>query len=330
MVGGRATATPVAVQGNEGLLESGPPAPQFTGVYWKPGAGELLSVVGYRVAASVVEQVAQHVAFTPPGSVSLPIAPGPMVTRPAAIAAARRLVHVLVATAEAKLSSWTEVTTVMGAGNNGAGAPAAAPSAVAAPWEPIWIVLLHATDRTVGHRTAVPMPELVVVAAATGQSALTEARGGPSWSGALTDRDPTLGGCPGGSRVRVPFGVLTRDEETYAVGAESVPSSRPGTTSMIVKLTTVAALDRADPGLYGGCLRQDCSLNELVWPTITVVRSLSGRTHACPIDSSPSGYRPPQVKEYTTITVAGSGETACGPVPHWVSQLKDLSPPATG
>jgi hypothetical protein len=96
---------------------------------------------------------------------------------------------------------------------------------------------------------------------------------------------------------------------------------------MILKLTTVPALNRADPGLYGGCLQQDCSLDELIWPTITVVRSSAGRTLACPTDSP--GSRGLQVKQYTTIGVAGSGEIACGPLPRWVTQLKDLSPPPT-
>ncbi|HEY7915608.1 MAG TPA: hypothetical protein VIC86_01400, partial [Acidimicrobiales bacterium] len=154
--------------------------------------------------------------------------------------------------------------------------------------------------------------------------------GGTAWFAALTDRDPELGGCPGGSTARLPFGVLTRDEESYAVRAAVVPGSTGETTSVILKLTTIPALNRADPGLYGGCVQQNCSLPELVWPSIVIVHAPAGQKVAClpPEASVPPGYRPRQVKQYVRIGVTGSGEIACGPLPPWVDQLKDLSPPA--
>ena len=99
---------------------------------------------------------------------------------------------------------------------------------------------------------------------------------------------------------------------------------------MILKLTTVSVLNRADPGLYGGCVQQNCSLNELVWPTIVVVRAPAGKTLAClpPWASYPPGYRPKQVSQYVTIGVEGNAGIFCGAVPTWVNQLQDLAPPA--
>ena len=53
-------------------MEDGPPDPQFTGVYWKPDAGDLISVVGYKLSATSVLEVADQVRFTPPGVVTCP------------------------------------------------------------------------------------------------------------------------------------------------------------------------------------------------------------------------------------------------------------------
>jgi len=336
--GGNATATPVEVQGHPALLESGPPAALFIGVYWKPTAGVLLSTVGYKVPSSVVVQVAQRVRMTPPGEVPLPLTAGPVVARSAAITAARRAVTIVRATVEAKLSSWTEVTTLLYAGNDGTMTPKAALPSVSAPWAPVWAVLLSSVRSTGAPNAARPGStateiQLVVIDAASGQAQLAVREGGDtSWFDALTDRDPGLGGCPGGSSARLPFGVLTRDEEAHVARSAAIPGAAEETTSVILKLTTVPTLNRADPGLYGGCLQQNCSLPELVWPSIVIVHAPGGRTVAClPPDASvPLGYQPRQVAQYVRISVTGSGEIACGPLPVWVDQLKDLAPPAAG
>ena len=152
-----------------------------------------------------------------------------------------------------------------------------------------------------------------------------------AWFAALTNRDPSLGGCPGGSTARLPFGVLTRDEETYVAASSPTPLGAPGATRSVgLRLTTVSVLNRVDPRLYGGCVQQSCSLDELVWPTIVVVRAPAGRRLSClpPWASCPPGYRPKQVSEYVTIGVAGNAGILCGPVPNWVHQLQDLAPPA--
>jgi len=334
MDGGNATATPVEVQGHPGLVESGPPAAQFIGVYWKPTAGVLLSTVGYKVPATIVVGIAQRVRLTPPGAVSLPDTPGPIVARSAAMTAARRTVPDFGSTM-AKLSSWTEVTALLHADNASMATSAPSPS-VDTPWAPVWVVLLSPFRSTrptgaTGSGSPTAATQLVAVDAASGQSQLAvPLAGGTSWFAALTDRDPNLGGCPGGSTARLPFGVLTSDEETYAVRASAVPGSAGETTSVVLKLTTVPTLNRADPGLYGGCMQQSCSLNELVWPSIVVVKAPAGKTLAClPPDASvPPGYQPKQVKQYVRIGVTRSGEFVCGPLPGWVTQLEDLAPPA--
>jgi len=72
-------------------------------------------------------------------------------------------------------------------------------------------------------------------------------RRGANWFAALTDRDPAAGGgCPGGSSARLPFGVLTRTED-YAAG----PSQWPDGTQMRLVLSTVPAINKADPEMYG-------------------------------------------------------------------------------
>jgi hypothetical protein len=128
----------------------------------------------------------------------------------------------------------------------------------------------------------------VVVDAASGRPLITGAIAHQAWFAALTNRDPSLRGCPGGSTARLPFGVLTRDEESYeesyvATSSSSSPApqgAQEATRSVILKLTTVPALNRADPGLYGGCVQQNCTLDELVWPTIAVVHAPPAKTLA--------------------------------------------------
>jgi hypothetical protein len=169
--------------------------------------------------------------------------------------------------------------------------------------------------------------------AATGNVGLQAQIGDfPAWFSSLSDRDPTLKGCPGGSSARVPFGVLTRDEEAYAVHRQQPPG-----TEAILKLTSVPELNRADPGLYGGCVRQNCSLDELEWPSILIFKAAPGHTLTClPQSADPSpAYRPKQVKEYYTVSVIGeavsdigNSEIGCGPLPPALANLKDLAPPA--
>jgi hypothetical protein len=67
LVGGGGRGVRVVVQGHPGLLETGPPMPQGSGVFWKPSARYLLSVTGYKVPGPVVLRVARQVSFRPPG-----------------------------------------------------------------------------------------------------------------------------------------------------------------------------------------------------------------------------------------------------------------------
>jgi hypothetical protein len=209
----------------------------------------------------------------------------------------------------------------------------------AAPWRPDWAVLL--TGGT--HRP----PVLVVVSAATGRAEhATRLTGPTAWFAALTDRSvfsPRSGQCQGGSSARIPFGVLTRDEEAYAVGvpghaarpAQPTAAATPGRgqrgSSESLVLSSVPAVYRADPGLYGGCVQQSCSIDELVWVEITTVRAAPGRTVGCLPGSVsvPPGYRPKRVHEYFSVSVAGNFEVGCGPVPAAYRELTDLAPPGS-
>ena len=330
-VGGRTSATAVEVQGHPGLLEGGPPDPHFIGIYWKPTTSDLLSVVGYKLPAATIIDVAQHVAFSPPSVVSLPVQPGPVVTKESAVATARRAAHLSRSSAQAKLSSWAEISALLQADD---AVTSSGALLVPTPWQPVWAVLLTGTSPSAGSTSTSSTSsgtELVVVEAASGKAMNVGAIAHQAWFVALTNRDPSLGGCPGGSTARLPFGVLTRSEETYVAASSPAPLGAPGATrSVILKLTTVPVLNRADPGLYGGCVQQSCSLDELVWPTIVVVRAPAGKTLSCLPGSVsvPPGYHPKQVSQYVTIGVAGNAGVLCGPVPNWVNQLQDLAPPA--
>lgn len=175
-----------------------------------------------------------------------------------------------------------------------------------------------------------------MVDATTGKPLFTAAAGTRTrWFAALTDRDRAAapsGKCPGGSSARLPFGVLTRAEESYAAGAGSTTGSGGDLASTRVVLSTVPAVNKADPGMYGGCVQQNCSIDELVWVEITTERAAPGRTLAClpPSASYPAGYRPKQVKRLFSVNVPDNSEIGCGPVPAPIARLTDLAPPVRG
>jgi len=306
-VGGRPDGKPVEVQGHGGFLESGPPGPQFIGVYWKPAKKYVVSVVGYQVSAATVLKVARTAAFTPPGLVRLPVQAGRIVSRQTAIKVAEQAKGGASRSAVAKLSSWTEVQAL--AAHTGR-APAGPGVLSSSPWLPVWAVRLAGSS------------SVEIVGARSGQAeAQVSDRG--SWFTALTDRSAAgARDCPGGSTALVPFGVLTRDEQTFLSG-------RPATGSVRLVLSTVPAVNKADNGLYGGCIQVNCSVDQLVWVTITVVRAAPGKTVAClPGDISvPAGYKPRGVKEYYSVSVPDNASVGCKPPPAALSGLKDLAPP---
>jgi hypothetical protein len=311
------------IRGHRALLGTGPPDPDFVNVYFKPAPGYLLGVVGYKLPARVVLRAARQVRFTAPGTISLPIAPGPIVARAAAVTAAERSGRVPWRQARAKLSSWTETAAVLAA-HTGRD-PAAAPGALrGAPWRPVWSVLLTRPGRSL----------LVVVDAATGK-AVYAAIAGTRWFAALTDRDPAGGvACPGGSSARLPFGVLTRTEERYAAGWRPPYRSGGSWNSTRLVLSTVPAVNRADPGMFGGCVQQDCALDQLVWVDIISTSAAAGHRLTCPPPSVsvPAGYRYKKVKQIFTVNVPDNSEVGCGPVPAPFRKLIDLAPalPALG
>jgi hypothetical protein len=279
-------------------------------------------------AASACTTTVHGVSVNSKGSVvQLPINPGRIVSRTTAISTARRIVTSMTKIAVegdevAKLSSWAEVDRLWAPIDPGFSERIFGPGP--GTWTPIWAVILSTPpDNAVGE--PIQVWYLVAIDAATGTVRLETPIGNPAWFSALSDRDPTLKGCPGGSSARLPFGVLTRDEEAYVIH----PGHGPGTKA-ILTLTTVPALNRVDPGLYGGCVRENCSPDDLVWLTILVYIAAPGHTLAClpPSASYPPGYRPKQVKEYYTVSVIGNGEIGCGKLPSALANLKDLAPPA--
>lgn len=328
--GGRPAQGSTVIQGHPGRLESGPPAARLVSVYWKPDNAHLLSVTGYKVSATVVVAVARNVWFDPPGLVPLPLSAGRIISKNSATGLALRASDLTTGRSFAKLSSWSEVAAMLQAGH-AAAVLGSVPGALAAErWQPVWIVLV--TDDTTNVTAS------VLIDAATGHRVVTArvttpASGHPAWFSALTDRSRiTAHSCQGGSRARLPFGVLTRDEESFVVRADSMRQllgTGHARMTTRLKLTTVPAMNGADPGIYGGCVQQSCSIDELVWVTITKVRAVPGTTMACPPQwaSNPPAYRPSRVEQYFKVSVPGNYGIYCASLPSPLTRLKDLSPP---
>lgn len=324
--GGRPARDYPTIEGHRGRLEAGPPTARLISVYWKPDSVHLLKVTGYKASAADVVTVAKNVWFDPPGLVQLPVSPGPIVSKRVAIGMAHRAINFAIRQSIAKLSSWAEVAAMLQAGHVAADLKTVPGAFASERWQPIWTVLV--SDAGSAARAA------VLINAATGQPVVTvPADGYPAWFSALTDRSRTVyNRCQGGSRARLPFGVLTRNEEAFVVSSgapHSIPGAGHARTTIRFKLTTVPAMNRAASGIYGGCVQLSCSIEELVWVIVTTVRANPGSTVACPpswADSAP-GYRPRQVKQYFWVSVPGNYGIYCARLPAAIMRLRDLSPP---
>jgi len=343
---GRAGTVTTTIQGHRGLVATGLPAP-FEGVYWKPRPQTLASVVGWGLTTGTTLRVARALSVSPGGIVSLPVRTGQIYGRAAAIGRARRAAIFIPSGAVAKLTSWTEVQTLIERAY-GSEVQFKGPSPLnVTPWAPAWAVIVYAKFplelRRSSRNGVLPGPgaslrdpngnfanaELIMVNAASGhQVPALWMQSNAGWFAAITDRDPALKGCPGGSTSRLPFGVLTRDEESFTVRGLRRPQPDGVRNSVIMKLTTIRIL--AQHGLCGG-LGADCSINQLVWPTITIERAASGKSLPCP----PPGFEGPSPRGRSTtkrvtvefgISNAGNSEGGCGPPPKWVYSMKDLAP----
>ena len=311
-VGGRQNARHVSIHDRPGLLESGPPGPRFINVFWKPRPKDLVSVVGYKMSESTVLRVAWHLRVTPPGRIPLETEPGLIVHRATAISIARSTVHFQPLRVTAKLSTWTEVLTLIRSSEYSHRTFKVSSALKTTPWIPIWVI--RATRP--GGRW-----RFVVLDAASGHVELVTTAGkNPSWFHALTDRDPAPHhGCKGGSSAHLPFGVLTRNEESYT---QRSLFHLPRTT-IILKLTTVSAMH------YVGCTIQSCGPYNLLWPDIEVTHAPPGKLMPCPLNmmSHPAGVYFKPTKIAFSISAPNNSEGGCSRLPDWVSRLKDLAPP---
>jgi hypothetical protein len=93
-------------------------------------------------------------------------------------------------------------------------------------------------------------------------------------------------------------------------------------------LSTVPAVNRADPGMFGGCVQQDCALDQLVWVDIMSTSAAAGHRLTCPPPSVsvPPGFRYKKVQQIFTVNVPDNSEVGCGPVPAPFRKLIDLAP----
>src|SRR5581483_5550389 len=122
-----------------GLVATGLPAP-FQSIDWKPTPNALVNVGGWAVSRSLLEKLAANLRVTPGGVVNLPVKPHVSISRSRAIRLARRADH-LTAKAQARLSSWTEISTLMQSAR-GIFNPIHAPGWLTTqPWQPIWSVV---------------------------------------------------------------------------------------------------------------------------------------------------------------------------------------------
>ncbi len=153
-VGGLSVPIKVRVQGQPALLENGASRGMpFIGVYWKQGSAHLLSVVGYKLSKSMLLRVAAHVHARLGGEIPLPLNPGHLLSREAAVSVARDSMPFHPGRTRAKLSSWTEVLGLLPEKFR-------VPSSFdPTPWHPIWAVMVtHG-----GH-----LPRLVLINAHSG------------------------------------------------------------------------------------------------------------------------------------------------------------------
>jgi hypothetical protein len=320
--------TPVQINGHAGLLLTSSRSNPTVEVDWRATSDTSISVTGYLLTIAQVEAVARGVTFHPPTVAALPFAPGVIVSKSAAIRAASASGHVIAA----KLSSFTEVATLAQNANNGqAGAvtvdvdqqgrplitaPGAPSSLIDQPWRPVWAVLLASGT-------------VVLVDAGNGKP-IWSFSDGPDreWFTGITDREPGQASCLGGTRARIPFGVLTRDEVEYR--ATTVPSRQTvpdATSTTYYKLVSVPALDKQNTG--EGCL-QYCTLDTVEWIRMSVTIAKPGTKVICPIPEGPEGgaRRPREATEYSEFAYGDGGGINCGPPLPWYTNLENLAPAA--
>ena len=333
--------TPVAINGHRGLLVVGDPLPQSNSVWWDATSQTELGVTGFLVPTPQLLKVALSIAFHPQTVMALPRAPGRIVSRSEAIAAAARDGEVAIG---AKLSSYTEVSTLLGSSarflarglhagpirhserGRGGQTQETPTGLAAAPWTPVWAVLLAPSgspNRGVDAATSVAL-----VIAASGKVAMRLSAGPhPEWFNWLTDRDPALHGCQGGTTARLPFGILTRTEESYVAPPGQLRARRARTLVVEYKLASERAIYASGSDELGGCI-QYCSLNADVWLVMRETKADPGTTVICAPPTGPRGYRGQRVKEYTWVSYSEGGGLTCTGPPPWFVKLKDLAPPA--
>jgi hypothetical protein len=325
--------TPVEINGHAGLLLTSSRSNPTVEVDWRVTGATSISVTGYLLTSAQVEAVARGVTFHPPTVVALPFTPGAIVSKSEAIRAASASGHVI----GAKLSSFTEVATLAQSGNpqtsdNGQAdavtidvdqdgrpvitAPGAPNGLIDEPWKPVWAVLLASGT-------------VVIVDAANGKTIWSFSDGpNTEWFRGITDREPGQAGCLGGTRARIPFGVLTLDEVDYRASSAAGGLTVPGATSTTYyKLVSVPALNKQNTG--EGCL-QYCTLGTVEWIRMSVTIAKPGTKVICPIPEGPQGgaSHPKETTEYSEFGYGDGGGINCGPPQPWYTNLKNLAPAA--
>ena len=335
---GRSGTVSTRIQGYPALLNTA--IAPFAAVDWKPDADLLVSVETWGEPSQVLLHIARTLSVGAGGIVRLPVKPGPIVSRSRARSLSLRLLRAKGSKATTKLTTWTELQgNLQSAVSNGRTYPG--PTVLSkVPWLPLWAVLVRevAAGAPYSVPPSSPYTLALVVVTDSGRVLRLPLEGRlknvplypspwiPPWFRALTDRDPSRAGCPGGSSSRLPFGVPTRNEEAYIQRFTSSTTPNGDRNVRVLKLTTVKILSRH--GLCGGP-GEDCTLDSLAWPSIDYTIAPLHHLLQCPPPwvSVHAGYKYPRVRFEFGISYGGNSESGCTRLPKWARTLKDLAPP---
>ena len=316
---GATQKTAVVVQGNPGVLATGAPGgSDDVAVDWRVSPGIVLFVTGYKIPATEVIAVANHVTYSAGTVFTYPAQPKVTVTRQRALS----MLPGATSSSRAVLTSFGEVDAV----STPSGPINHVPTLRSdiGVTLPVWVVWQSGqTGQTLTAHKG------VVIDANSGAE-LVDLKGvKPASLRALTDRSQS--GC------EPPFGVLTRSEIKFLVPAA------PGASATLKLVTLRILISIQDGSDLGDCSLAACDPGVPVWVWIGTAADCSlmfrcgpppfansgpGLTPASPLPTPPPGSWALRTFDARTgpQNTELSGETGGhGPVPADVASLPDLA-----
>jgi hypothetical protein len=301
---------PLTVQGEPGILSVGVPqaTPLFKAVLWRPAAGLVLVVNGYKLGDADLIRVADNLEYDSGGTFTYPVHPGFEVTRAQALAAAGGAIK----DPRAVLTSFGELDAVSTRTANHF--PTLATGI--AVTQPVWVVWTPAAG---GPSDQARAAIVVATAGTVAIAAVASVKEGALDS--LTDRSaPTCA---------PPFGVLTRSEVAYL---------RPplGGAHSVTKLTTERALlSVPQSSEFLQCSIDVCDPAVPVWVLVQTASDQrftemeSRPPGATPGDTKPGSFSITMLDARTgpqTTNVGSTSELGGGAPPAALLAITDLAP----